>query len=107
MFTKVKIAETAPQNPILTQTVVVAVPMQQAATTVTYTLPITISGMVPTQLMVPIAGQPQKFSKFCALCTPIGWQFPNNSLLPIHPERSDTEGEENKQKEGEEDWDGT
>ena len=66
--------------------------------------------------MVTIAGQPQKFPTFCALCTLIGRQCPNNYLFPINPEWSDPEEEEkdiNKQEEGEEkqeeeeDWDGT
>ena len=47
-----------PQNPILTQPALVAVPIQQAATTVTYMQPIMIPATVPTQLMVTIAGQP-------------------------------------------------
>ena len=56
-FAQAKTSQTAPQNHILTQPVVVAVPMQQAATTVTYTLPITIPATAPTQPMVPVAGQ--------------------------------------------------
>ena len=101
-FAPVKIAETTSQNPILTQPAVVAVPMQQMATTVTYIQPITIPATAPTQLIVTVAGQPKMFPKFCALCTPIGRQCPNNYLLPIHTNWSDPEKEENKQEEGEE-----
>ena len=113
-FAQAKTVETIPQSPIFTQPAVVEVPMQQMATTVTYMQPITIAETVPTQLMVTVAGQPQKFPKFCALCTPIGRQNLNNYLLPVHPEWSNPEEDEkdhNKQqqeeKQEEEDWDNT
>ena len=69
----------------------------------------------PTQPVVTTTGQPQQFPKFCALCTNLGRQYPNNYLLPIHPEWSDPQEEEkyfSKQEEGEqkqeeEDWVGT
>ena len=109
-----KTVETMSQNSTLTQPTAVALPIQQVATTGTYTQPITISATVPTQPVVTIAGQPQQFPTFCALCTPIGRQCLNNCLLPIHPEWSDSEEEkkglkeqEEKEEQEEEVWDGT
>ena len=100
-FSQAKTAETVPQNPTHTKPAVVAVFIQQAATTVTYTQPITIPATAPTQPVVTISGQLQQVPKFCALCTPMGRQCPSNYLLPIHPKWSDPEEEEkhlNKQK---------
>ena len=89
-----KTAETMHQNSTLVQPAVVAIPIQQAATTVTYAQPVLIPATVPTQPVVTTSGQPQKVQQFCALCTPIGIQCQNNYLMPLHPECSDPEEEE-------------
>ena len=109
-----KTVETTSHNPTLTQPAAVAIPTQQAATTVTYAQPVTIPVTAPTLPVVTASGQPQQVPKFCALCTPIGRQCPNNYLLPIHPEWSDPEEEEkdpnkqeDKEKQAEEDGDST
>ena len=107
---KAKTVETVPQNPKLVQPATVAIPIQQAATTVTYVQAITIPATTPTQPVVTTSDQPQQVPQFCALCKPTGRQCPNNYLLPIHPEWSDPKQEENKQEgeenQDEEDWDG-
>ena len=46
-----------------TQTALVELPTQQAATMVTYAQPITIPAMVPTQPMVTASEEPQQFPK--------------------------------------------
>ena len=54
--------------------------------------------------MVSTSGQTQQVPNFFVLCTPIGKQCPDNYLLPIHPEWSDSEEEEkdlNRQEEKE------
>ena len=101
MLSQGKTANTMPQNPTLVQPAVVAIPIQQAATTVTCVQPVTILATVPNQPVITASWQPQQFPKFCALYTPVGRQCPNNYLLPIHPEWSDPEEEEkdlNKQE---------
>ena len=94
-FAQAKTAKTMPQDPTVTQpTALVAIPIQQTATTVTYAQPVTILATVPTQPVVTASEQPQQLPKFCALCTSTGRQCPNNYLLPIHSEWSDSEEEE-------------
>ena len=79
-----KTVETVPQNPTLTQPTSIAIPIQQAATTVTYTQPVTIPMTVPTQPVVTASGQPQQFQILCPMyfCRKT---VPNNYLLPIYP----------------------
>ena len=89
-----KTAETMPQNPTPTHPASVAVPIQQADTTVTYVQPVTVPGTAPTQSVITTSGQPQQLPNLCALCTTIGRECLNNFLLPIHPEWSDPEEEE-------------
>ena len=48
MFTQAKTAETMPKNPAFTQPALVAVPIQQAATRMTYMQPITRPVTAPT-----------------------------------------------------------
>ena len=49
--------DTVPRNPRVTQPVeLVAIPIQQAATTVTYVQPVSIPAIVPTHPMVTASG---------------------------------------------------
>ena len=66
MLTLAKTVETMPQNPALTQPAVVAVPIQQAATTFTYTQPITIPATGSTQPVVTVSAQSQQIQN-CVL----------------------------------------
>ena len=68
--------------------------------------PVTIPATLPTQPVVTMSGQTLQVPQFCALCTLIGRQCPNNNLMPIHPEWSDPEEEEKDLNKQEEDWDG-
>ena len=88
-------------------------PILQAPTVDTFAEHVTTT--VPTQPMTNITEQPKQSQNFCALCTAVGWQCPNNYMLPIHPEWSDLEDEkdlsnhenkEEQEKEKEEDRDG-
>ena len=61
-----KTVETVPQNHTVTKPALVAIPIQEAPTTVTYVQPVTIPAAVPTQPMVTTSGQPQQFPNFYA-----------------------------------------
>ena len=110
-----KTAETMSLNPTLAQPALVVIPIQQAATTITYVQLVTSNNTLPSQCQ-PHLDSPNRVPKFCALCTSIGRQCPNNYLLPIHPEWSNSEEEEKdlnrqdkeeRETQQEEDWDGT
>ena len=74
-FAQVTTLETTPQDTTVTQpTALVAIPIQQTATKVTYAQPVTIPAAAPTQPVVTTSEQPQHFPKFCALCTTTGRQ---------------------------------
>ena len=88
-FHQDKTVKTVPQNPTLTQPALVAIPILQVLSIGTYAQP--VAAIVPTQPVTTTSEQSQQFPKFCALCMSVGRQWPNNYLLPVHPEWSDQE----------------